>query len=162
MASFCFLDKNEKEMWLPNFFDLFYENMQKIAPSESTYDEERERWISTVSEALEKEPRRIIVCSVNGEFAGFLMYYVRKNLLMVEELQIKKKYQMPLLFYQLCKYLGEKLPKEIEYIEAYAHKQNVNSQGIMNVLGMEKIDDSRYPHLIHLRGSFQKAKKRFR
>ena len=161
MIEFIELNKSEKSSFLPLLFDIFYNNTAELAPSEKSYDSQRDEWLSEVSPALDKEPRKVILCYYDGELAGFLMYYTRGELLMVEELQLKKKFQRTRAFYMLCKYFISVLPREIATVEAYALKNNFNSQGIMQYLGMEFVShESEFP-LVHLRGSAEKIKARF-
>lgn len=158
MLSFSFLDKSEKEIWLPKLFDLLYGNMRHIAPSGLAYEQETAQWLTNVSSALEKAPRQIILCFVDDNLAGFIMYYIRDKLLMVEEVQVKKAYQGTFVFYRLCQHLIRRLPENIETIEAYAEKRNSKSQKLMQKLGMEIVDDAEASPFVHLRGSAQKVK----
>ena len=103
MNEFKYLNKSEKDAFLPLLFDIFYNNTVERAPSEKSYELQRDEWLSEVSPALDKEPRKVILCYSEGELAGFLMYYTRGELLMVEELQLKKKFQRTRMFYFLCK-----------------------------------------------------------
>ena len=161
MIEFKYLNKSEKNTFLPLLFDIFYTNTVELAPSEKSYELQRDEWLSEVSPALDKEPRKIILCYAGGELAGFLMYYTRGELLMVEELQLKKKFQRTRMFYFLCKHLMSILPSDISIVEAYALKNNLNSQGIMQYLGMEFVPHEIGFPLVHLRGSAQKIKERF-
>ena len=161
MIEFKELNKSEKNTFIPLLFDIFYNNTTELAPSEKSYEQQRDEWMSEVSPALDKEPRKIILCYSEGEIAGFVMYYTRSELLMVEELQLKKKFQRTRMFYFLCKHLMSILPSDISIVEAYALKNNLNSQGIMQYLGMDFVPhESEFP-LVHLRGSAQKIKERF-
>ena len=161
MIEFKYLNKTEKKTILPFLFDIFYNNTIELAPSEKSYELQRDEWLSEVSPALDKEPRQVILCYSDGELAGFLMYYTRGELLMVEELQLKKKFQRTRAFYMLCKHFISVLPREISTVEAYALKNNFNSQGIMQYLGMEFVPHENEFPLVHLRGSAQKIKERF-
>jgi hypothetical protein len=161
MIEFKELNKSEKSSFLPLLFDIFYNNTTELAPSEKSYELQRDEWISEVSPALDKEPRKIILCYSDGELAGFVMYYTRADLLMVEELQLKKKFQRTRMFYLLCKHLMSVLPSDISIVEAYALKNNLNSQGIMQYLGMDFVSHEEKFSLVHLRGSAQKIKQRF-
>ena len=156
MFTFTFLNKQEKETWLPRLFDLLYENMRSIAPSELPYDAEKQQFLANVSPALEKAPRQIILCFFDGELAGYAQYYTRGDMLMVEEMQLKREYQRGFAFYRLCKYLLSILPPEIRYVEAYAEKRNIHSQHIMSKLGMKVIEED--GPFLHLRGELQSAK----
>ena len=160
MITFTFLNKKEKELWLPRLFDLLYANMQVICPSENTFDQEKAQWLGDVSPALEKDPRQIILC-LNGEkLVGYVQYYTRQNLLMIEEIQVEKSYQRSTVFYGVCKYLARWLPEEITVIEAYAEKRNYHSRSIMGKLGMTKIDED--GPFVHFQGNLQNIKERFK
>ncbi len=159
MVTFSMLNKGEKEVWLPRLFDLLYENMKDIAPSGMTCDQEKAAFLANVSPALDKAPRQILLCFVDGELAGYVQYYVRGDLLMVEELQLRREYHRTLLFGQLCRPLIRSLPPEIRFVEAYADRRNKNSMGIMEKLGMETLPEPG-PYA-HLRGPAEQARKRF-
>ena len=77
MPTFTHLTKSEKDAFLPLLFDIFYNNTTELAPSEKSYDSQRDEWLSEVSPALDKEPRKVILCYYEDELAGFLMYYQR-------------------------------------------------------------------------------------
>ncbi len=154
MISFSYLDKSQKDQWLPILFDLLYENMSVIAPSEEPYEAQKEEWFGNVSPALDKAPRQIILCFADGKFAGYVQYYTRDDLLMVEELQIQKAYQRTTLFAALWKHLRVLLPDSIHYIEAYADPRNTNSLTIMKKLGMEPMEFGN-PAFVHLRGKIK-------
>lgn len=147
MFCFSYLDKKQKNEYLPLLFDILYSNMEKTVPGEFDKNE----FILEVGNALEKEPRQIILCHCQDELAGFLMYYTRENLLMVEELQLVQKYQKTRLLHDLCKHMITILPDNIEYIEAFAHKDNSTSISLQKWLGMVIIDNTN-AKLFHLRG----------
>lgn len=160
MLVFCVLNKQEKDIWLPRMFELFYGNIHPIAPSGLDYEQEYAQWLENVSPALEKAPRQVILCLADGGLAGFLQYYTNGKLLMIEELQIQKAYQNTTLFLGFCRYLLGLIPAEVEYIEAYAHQGNARSQRLMQRLGMEQLEvDGPF---VHLRGSARKAKAFFK
>ncbi len=162
MPRFEILDKQEKALWLPSLFDVLYENMKMIAPSEETYEQQRAGWLAEVSGALEKAPRQIILCFSNGELAGFVQYYTRENLLMVEEVQLKAAYQRTMMFGCLCRFMVSVLPPQIAFVEAYAESSNLHSRRMMERLGMEYIHDETPPRFLHLRGDAKRIKELLR
>ena len=157
--TFTRLNKEDKEQWLPQLFDLFYENMQAIVLSDLPYEQQKQQWLGEVSPALEKAPRQIVLYFVNDTLAGYVQYYTNQNLLMIEEIQIKKAYQHTTLFYGVCKHLATALPADLETIEAFALKQNLNSRKLMQKLGMTQIDEDET--FVHLRGFVQDIKRFF-
>lgn len=160
MYSFEYLEKNLKNEYLPLLFDIIYENLNELCESEISYEEERQEFIKEVGSALEKEPRKLILCYLKDELVGFLMYYTRENLLMIEEVQLSKKHQKTMAFFRLCKYLMSNLPENIQTIEAYADIRNVNSIKLQRSLGMRKTD-SEDLQMYHFIGDAKKIRKRF-
>ena len=160
MYSFVYLDKNQKNDFLPRLFDIIYENLYELGEPDRSYDVEKQEFINEVGLALEKEPRKLITCYANGDLVGFLMYYTRENMLIIEEVQLVKKHQKTMAFYRLCKYLMLNLPKNIETIEAYADIRNVNSIKLQKNLGM-RIIKSENSKMYHFVGDAQKIRKRF-
>ena len=158
---FIFLNKAEKCKWLPRLFDLLYENMQPIAPMEMPREQAREAWMAEVGPALDKAPRQVILCLEGECLVGYLQYYVRDTMLMVEELQLAKTCRQTTVFLGLCRYLLRALPADLETVEAYADKRNLGSQQLMGRLGMEICQDHTPAHLVHLRGDAAPIRARF-
>ena len=158
---FSILDKSQKSEILPLLFDIFYENTSTISPFSRPYMAERDEWLSEVSPALEKDPRQIILIHHGTDLAGFVMYYTRGELLMIEELQLVPKYQRTLLCYKTVKYLCEFLGEKIERIEAYALKSNQTSIGLMQDLGFDKINDTLGTKFLHFSCDANKIKSKF-
>ena len=119
---------------------------------------ERDEWLSEVSPALEKDPRQIILIHHGTDLAGFVMYYTRGELLMIEELQLVPKYQRTLLCYKTVKYLCEFLGEKIERIEAYALKSNQTSIRLMQDLGFANINDTLGTKFLHFSSDSNKIK----
>ena len=61
MLTFTYMNKNEKEKFLPQLFDLLYDNMREIAPTELSYEQEKEQWLGNVSPALDKPARQVMM-----------------------------------------------------------------------------------------------------
>ena len=160
MLTFSYLDKRQKGQYLPLLFDLLYDNMRAIAPSDLSYEEEKSAWLCNVSPALEQGPRQMLLCHSDSQLAGFVMFYTRDDLLMVEELQLKERFHRSFAFYHLCRYLAFCLPQGIRVIEAYALQNNRYSQKLMEKLGMEQLEvENGY---VHLRGDLDTLCARLR
>ena len=147
------LDKQKKCNILPVLFDIYYGNMSRICQTGNSYDIEREEWICEVSSALEKDPRQIILMYQGDDLAGLVMYYTRDDLLMIEELQLKEKYQRTLLLHRLFTYLTELLSSGCSRIEAYANEENYRSLSLMKYLGFNIVDKNERRKLFHLRAA---------
>ncbi len=161
MIRFSELDKTSKDIVLPCLFDILYENMHLIAPGGMKYQEEKERYIQTVSRALGRESRQILLCMYNDTIAGFVQYYTTEDTLMIEEAQMSETLQGTLAFYKACRRIADGLPDTIVYIEAFADKRNVRSQKLMQRIGMVKTNSCDYPAFVYFRGNVQNIKSRF-
>ena len=157
MFTFCYLDKSKKTEYLPLLFDVLCSNMNNIAPSEFSKSE----FLGEVSSALEKDPRKIVLCYHGDELVGFLMYYTRENMIMIEELQIVKRYQRTRLLNRLCKFMISILPENITIIESFVDKRNENSLSLQTWLEMEIIGETKN-NLLHLRGNAKNLKSKIR
>ena len=146
---------------LPILFDLLYENMDKIAPGEGTYSEQKETWVSEVSFALRRPSRQILMFCHLGEPVGFVMYYFRSGMLMVEELQLKRSVQRSLAFLSCCRSMCYLISEGVETLEAYADRRNLASIRMMQKLGMTVLDDGEGTPFVHFRGDYQTVKKHF-
>lgn len=155
------MDKAEKARYLPRLFRLLHENMKTIAPSDLSREQEENAYCANVSRALEKEPRRILLCLEGDSLVGFVQYYTRGDLLMVEEVQLHREYQRTLLLRRIVRVLNQSLPGEIRWVEAYADKRNLRSQKLMEKLGMVVLQEEDSPFL-HLRGSAAAVLQAFR
>jgi len=159
MITFSYLDKSQKDRWLPKLFDLLYDNMSVIAPGNLTYEDEKNQWLSNVSPAIDKAPRQIIICTDDDIIAGFAQYYICGDVLMIEEIQLAKSYQRTTAFYRMCRYLYNNLPKNIKYIEAYADKRNLNSISMMKKLGMQIVEFEEASPYVHFKGTTEPLRK---
>lgn len=136
------LDKTQKDRWLPKMFDLLHDNMNAIAPSGLDYHREKQLWLEEVSPALDKAARQVLLYTNGDALIGFVQYYTRDRLLMVEEAQIGKEYQRSVAFLRLCRCLMNLLPADLERVEAYADRRNVKSIRLMERLGMAACEDT--------------------
>ena len=156
----CHLNKAEKDIWLPRLFDLFYENMSGIAPSGMPCEAERTEWLANVGAALDKALRQVLLALDGEVLAGFVMYYTRNDLLMVEEVQLRREYQGGLLFLRLCRKLLADLPEAIRTVEAYAHRSNDRSRKLMARLGMGEVPGEEDAPFVHMRGDTEIVKRK--
>lgn len=147
-----YLDKGRELALLSELFDLLYENMEHIAPFTGSFSDEKIQWLSCIAEAIEKEPRKILLLYRKTELAGFCMYYINGGKLMVEEMQIRSAYQRTSIAAELFRFLRKILPPDTEYVEAFADKRNLYSREFMEKHGMEPTGETPDGTCIHYRG----------
>lgn len=61
----------------------------------------------------------------------------------MDEIQFKKEYQGCGLFDELYHYLTTVIPAGTRYVEAFARKENLKSQGILEHLGLSVVGESK-------------------
>ena len=147
------LNKETEMHLMEQLFDLLYMNMLPIAPSGLTYEEEKRQWVSEVMPAMSKAPRQIVLMYDGDTLAGYMQYYINNGIFMVEEIQLRKDCRVSSLFVQLWKFMCRIIPEDTQFIEAYADPRNHASQKLMKKLGMEPVEDSSHPNLLHFCGS---------
>ena len=153
---FIYGDKTRKSHWLPAIFEILRANMNEIAPTGCSYEEDYAEWLSNVSPALEKNPRQIVLMYNGEELIGFFQYYVNEgaSLFMMEEIQLRPAYQGTGVFQAFYAWLLPQLPSELRTVEAYAHRKNVKSRRILDHLGLKLVDEDVGEDIDHFRGDF--------
>ena len=157
---YTLLDKSEKDNLLPELFDLYYNNMSQIAPSELCHEAEQIQWLAAVSPALEKAPRQILLCRNGNDILGYIQYYTRDDLLMIEELQLRGDYQRSTVFISMVRALIRLLPEGLRHVEAYADIRNHRSIQLMQRLGMELVPEPESSPFVHFRGVAEKVREK--
>ena len=155
------LDKSQKGSVLPHLFDILHSNMSKIAPTGNSYEEDLSFWLSCVSPALEKEPRKILLIYDGEILAGFFQYFVNNGLFMMEEIQFCDAYKGSGAFRELYAYLTGVIPEDTELVEAYANKSNHKSIGVLRHLGLEIIGENKNGISYHFRGRYENILRKY-
>ncbi len=159
---FKILDKSKVDENLPILFDILYENMEKIAPFGKKHENAKAEWLEKVTPAMKSDRRQIVLMYEGDILAGYAQYYTNETVLMIEEIQLKSKYQRTMLLYEFCKFMKAIVSSEITYIEAYADVRNANSQKLMEALDMKIInDDGKYYHFRGALGTLKIRKRKW-
>ena len=163
VCKFSFLDKQKLDVFLPKLFDILHANMRVIAPTGCSYEEDYAIWYSNVAPAMEKEQRQIVLMWLGDAVVGYFQYYINRdtNSLMMEEIQIQKQLHGTGVFSDFYKWLIDKLPKDIAYVEAYANKKNTKSQGILEHLGLVCVGENRNGKSFYFKGKYADLVRRF-
>ena len=154
LFTFSFANKQDFAQIAPELFDLLYTNMSEIAPSGYCYEEDRAVWMAAVVPAMEKENRQVVLIYADGARAGYFQYYTTAETLMLEEFQLKRPYQGSGAFGALFSWLLPRLPEDLRFAEAYAHKQNLRSQAILEHLGLQRTGENKSGNSWHFGGSY--------
>ena len=158
--TFLWREYTEKDReLLPRLFAILHENMNAIAPTGNSYEEDEALWCTCIEEALSKDPRKLLMIYDGETLAGFFMYYVNGDLWMMEEIQFAPAYRGSGLFSKLYAYLQSILPSSVTYVEAYANKKNEKSHGILKHLGLTVIGENKNGNSYHFRGRYSDLKE---
>lgn len=156
MISFSFLDKSRAEEVFPILFAILHSNMSIIAPTGNNYEEDYTCWHDGISHGLENSQRQIIFLLDDNTVIGYFQFSLNETTFIMEEIQFCRKYIGTGLFRQLYSYLSDIIPKRITYVEAYAHKKNEKSQGILKHLGLDIMGESKNGNSYLFRGNCHK------
>jgi len=161
-CQFEYADKNKLETVLPKLFELLSSNMSIIAPTGNSYDEDYRIWLSNIEPAMQKPQRQIILILCDNDIVGYFQYYINSRTFMMEEIQIEKSYRGTGIFSAFYSWLVYQLPNDIECVEAYAHKKNFKSQGILEHLGLKQLGESKNGNSYHYIGEYINLKNKYK
>lgn len=153
---FLFLDKKKLDEVIIELFEILYDNMCVIAPTGNSFDEDLVLWKSCIISEMQKEERQIVLMYANDVLAGYFRYSIcfESASLLMEDIQIKGAFQKTGLFADLYRWLMKQLPKNLLNVEAYANKENLNSQSVLKHLGLVEIGENKNGKSLHYKGQY--------
>ena len=90
-----------------------------------------------------------------AEIVGFFMYACNGENFLMEEIQLIPRVQGTGVFRAIYAEVLPHLPDTVVRVEAYAHKNNLHSQGILSHLGLSMLRDGADQDIRHWRGDFR-------
>ena len=150
--TFEYLDKSDFPTLAPIVFKILADNMEKIAPTGNTRDEDYKCWSDSVSDGLSYDARKIILVKHNGNVIGFFQYYTNEEKFMMEEIQFMPEYQGKGVFRKLYGFVLPEISDSIQFIEAYASINNSKSIGILSKFGMTNLGLNKNGRSYHFKG----------
>lgn len=153
-VSFCHLNKSEFSTISHDIFNILADNMEIIAPTANTREEDYKCWHEGVSDGLKRDERQIVLIKDEDNIIGFFQYYTNADTFMMEEIQFKPEYQGKNIFRALYGFLIPNIRKDIKYVEAYANITNPKSMGILGKLGLTKIGINKNGRSFHFKGKY--------
>ena len=156
------MPKSEKEKVLPLLFQLLATNMNEIAPTGNTFEQDYQMWKGFMDSGIECPERQILLITADGRIVGYFQYLVREETLLMEDIQIDRAYWGTGAFQTLYQYLARTLSGGIRFVEADASKQNLKSQGILRHLGLEVVKENPNGRSYRFRGDCKKMLDMYR
>lgn len=153
-VTFEYLDKTEFLSVSSVLFNILADNMEIIAPTGNTREEDCKCWYEGVSGGLKRDERQIILIKDADCIIGFFQYYTNAETFMMEEIQLKHEYRGKNIFRELYGFLISNIRKDIEFVEAYANIKNHKSIGILEKLGLSEIGMNKNGHCFRFKGSY--------
>lgn len=151
---FSYLNKPDFSALSRDLFNILADNMEVIAPTGNTREEDCKCWFEGVSNGLKRDERQIVLIKDADCIIGFFQYYTNSDTFMMEEIQIKPEYQGKNIFRELYGFLIQNIIEDIEFVEAYANISNHKSIGILEKLGLSKIGMSKNGRCFHFKGNY--------
>ncbi len=161
-VTFEYLNKADFPTVSSVIFNILADNMEIIAPTENTREEDYKCWYEGVNNGLKRYERQIILIKDFDSIIGFFQYYTNKDTFMMEEIQLKSEYQGKNIFRMLYGFLLPDISKGIKFVEAYASIKNQKSIGILKKLGLKERGLSKNGRCFHFKGSFDDLIKWYR
>ncbi len=157
--TFEYLDKERFVLLSNTLFSILADNMEKIAPTGNTREEDYKCWCKGVSNGLKRSERKIVLIKDIENIIGFFQYYTNADTFMMEEIQLITEYKSKGIFRKLYGFLIENLDKDIKFVEAYANTENHKSIGILWKLGLSKIGVNKSGSCFHFKGKYADLKE---
>lgn len=152
--SFEYLNKSDFQTVARQIFDILAVNMEIIAPTGNSREEDFVLWSDAVSDGLQRPERQIILIKDNGNLIGFFQYYTNADTFMMEEIQFKSEYQGKGVFRELYGFIISHISEDIKFVEAYANISNSKSTGILERLGLANIALNKNGRSYHFKGNY--------
>lgn len=152
---FQFIDKPASDTALAEVFKILRGNMELIAPTGATFEEDFAVWREYMASAMGEGHRQMVLMYFDGELAGYFQYDIRGDSFMMEEIQIKPEHQGTGLFREMYRWLEKELPAGLVSVEAYSNKNNLKSQKILERLGLRRAGENKSGSSYYYRGEYR-------
>lgn len=142
MLRFVPLDPADFELYAGDLFSILWRNMDKIAPSGNSYEEDFAEWLNYNKTVIASGERKTIlfIDETIDCIAGYFQYRIEDNCLWLDEIESLEDYQGKGLIYRpLMNYFLPKLPDSIDRYQAYIHKNNLRSAAILEKMGAKAL-----------------------
>jgi len=136
-----------------DMFDILADNMNAIAPTGCSREEDFALWHASMREQLSDGGRQIVLAIEGSTLAGYVQFSLQGDVLMMDEIEIRKEMQGRGAFRALFDAMLTELPPSVVYAEAYANKANAKSIAILGRLGLTVIGENRSGRSWHFRGT---------
>ena len=156
------LRKEDMEESLPILFDLLYTNMNRIAPTGNTREQDYQVWKSYRVPEIGQPGRETLLLKLKGSIIGYFQYSLNEATLIMEEIQFDQAYWGSGAFQELYRFLAVNIPDNIKAVKAYVSKKNLKSQAILTHLGLNIVGENKSGNSYLFVGDCQKMLDKYR
>ena len=149
------MENNDIPIFIDEMFSILASNMSVIAPTGNSYDEDFRIWSECVVPVWREGKRRVILIFREDTLCGFFQYFVNDTTFRMDEIQFKKEYHGSGLFSELYHFLTTIIPIQTKYVDAFARKENLKSQGILSHLGLSVVSEEKDGNLLYYKGDYK-------
>ncbi len=153
-VKFEYLNKPDFPTIACDIFIILADNMEIIAPTGNTREEDYRCWYEAVNDGLKRDERQIVLIKDADSIIGFFQYYTNSDTFMMEEIQFKPEYQGKGVFKALYSFVIPQIKNNIEFVEAYASISNSKSIRILEKLGLTNIGLNKNGRSYHFKGHY--------
>ncbi len=155
------MENNDIPIFIDEMFSILASNMSVIAPTGNSYDEDFRIWSECVVPVWREGKRRVILIFCEDTLSGFFQHFVNDTTFRMDEIQFKKEYHGSGLFSELYHFLTTIIPIQTKYVDAFARKENLKSQGILSHLGLSVVSEEKDGNLLYYKGEYKTLSERY-
>ena len=148
-------------VFINEMFKILASNMNVIAPTGNSYDADFKIWSECAVPAWSEGERSVILIFCEDTLCGFFQYFVNDTTFRMDEIQFKKEYQGCGLFAELYHYLTTIISAQTKYVDAFARKENLKSQRILEHLGLSVVGESKNGKSLYFKGECKTLFERY-
>lgn len=148
-------------VYINEMFEILSDNMNEIAATGNTFDEDFMSWSECVVPAIQAGRRNIILIFSEEKLCGFFQYFVSDTTFRMDEIQFRKEYHGSGLFSELYHYITTIIPPDTKFVDAFSRKENKKSQGILKHLGLKETDGSQNGNTLYFKGEYKTISERY-
>lgn len=155
---YSYLEKSEFENVASVLFDILEFNMNKIAPTGRTKEENYAIWHKEVSSKVENDEVLFAIATSeeSREIVAFFEHHIDGETFVMDEFQIAEAYHgKGNVFRDMYAFIIENIGENLRYVEAAANKLNKKSIGVLGTLGLEIVAEIHNGSCVQLRGNFE-------
>ncbi|MBO5215644.1 MAG: DMT family transporter [Clostridia bacterium] len=159
--TFEIADKQKLTGTLPAVFEITYENMTAIIPSDNDKESDYLLWKESVIKNIESGNTRYVLFYRGEKIIGYFQYRVENEFFCMDEMQIIKDEQGSGVFRKVFAFLLPTLPDSVTTAVAYANKRNEKSRNILLHLGFSAVGESASGNSIRYEGDYSNLKEKY-